>query len=65
VLCKGEINTDIYQDKSDRTSISRILNKVKLLSIQFRDWFNKLNEIPWSESAIELYRPSDRRLSAK
>jgi hypothetical protein len=25
----------------------------------------KLNSTPWSESASELYRPSDRRLSAK
>jgi hypothetical protein len=25
----------------------------------------KLNYTPWSESASELYRPSDRRLSAK
>jgi hypothetical protein len=25
----------------------------------------KLKQTPWSESASELYRPSDRRLSAK
>jgi hypothetical protein len=25
----------------------------------------KLTKTPWSESASELYRPSDRRLSAK
>jgi hypothetical protein len=24
-----------------------------------------IKKTPWSESAIELYRPSDRRLSAK
>jgi hypothetical protein len=27
--------------------------------------FIKLNSTPWSESASELYRQSDRRLSAK
>jgi hypothetical protein len=26
---------------------------------------NKQKQTPWSESASELYRPSDRRLSAK
>jgi hypothetical protein len=26
---------------------------------------NKKKKTPWSESASELYRPSDRRLSAK
>jgi hypothetical protein len=26
---------------------------------------SKLNQTPWSESASELYRPSDRRMSAK
>jgi hypothetical protein len=28
-------------------------------------WYKKKKKTPWSESASELYRPSDRRLSAK
>jgi hypothetical protein len=30
-----------------------------------KDEKNKQKQTPWSESASELYRPSDRRLSAK
>jgi hypothetical protein len=29
------------------------------------DFQNKTKQTPWSEYASELYRPSDRRLSAK
>jgi hypothetical protein len=39
---------------SNRLSVFKVLNEPKLV---------KKN--PWSESANELYRPSDRRLSSK
>jgi hypothetical protein len=32
---------------------------------QHRGYTNNKQQTPWSESASELYRPSDRRLSAK
>jgi hypothetical protein len=35
-------------------------------SKKHKPWFDgKKKNTPWSESASELYRPSDRRLSAK
>jgi hypothetical protein len=30
-----------------------------------KPWFEEKKKTPWSESASELYRPSDRRLSTK
>jgi hypothetical protein len=31
----------------------------------FQKYFSLIKKIPWPESASELYRPSDNRLSAK
>jgi hypothetical protein len=55
------------------THETRLLGKTALSKHSYQ-WFNislkltiyeKLNSTPWPESASELYRPSDRRLSAK
>jgi hypothetical protein len=34
-------------------------------SVKDNEFINEIKKTPWSESASELYRPSDRRLSAK
>jgi hypothetical protein len=38
---------------------------VNMKSTEADEITNKNNQTPWSESASELYRPSDRRLSEK
>jgi hypothetical protein len=42
------------------------MNEVREMRVGYR-WGkkNKTKQTPWSESASELYRPSDRSLSAK
>jgi hypothetical protein len=41
------------------------LNLKETFMISTAKFWNIKNKTPWSESARELYRPSDRRLSAK
>jgi hypothetical protein len=38
---------------------------VTLHSVKFINMKNLIKKTPWSESASKLYRPSERRLSAK
>jgi hypothetical protein len=40
-------------------------NYILVLSTKMLEWTNKTKQTPWSESASELYRPSNSRLSAK
>jgi hypothetical protein len=47
---------------TDFVSLKLVLLEVNILASYFR---TKLNYTPWPEFASELYRSSDRRLSAK
>jgi hypothetical protein len=62
VLWNSKFHSRIYR----RPQLASILSHKSIPShpISLR-WITKLNYTPWSESASELYRPSDRRLSAK
>jgi translation initiation factor 2B subunit (eIF-2B alpha/beta/delta family) len=58
-LCK-KIYTLVanINDLENRTSAAVAIENIKMLQ-------HIEKQTPWSESASELYRPSDRRLSAK
>jgi hypothetical protein len=45
-------------------SVARVLS-VCMERLEEEWSFRPIKKTPWSESASELYRPSDRRLSAK
>jgi hypothetical protein len=51
------------------TMLTRVVQKcdtdVLFLNLKILSWWSKKVKTSWSESASELYRPSDRRLSAK
>jgi hypothetical protein len=47
--------------------VEKFRNELRRLTVGRHDFptKNKTKQTPWSESASELYRPSDNRLSAK
>jgi hypothetical protein len=49
---------------SSSTSVQGHIRNIDLHN-KLLHWIKQAKQTPWSESAIELYRPSDRRLSAK
>jgi hypothetical protein len=51
--------------KDEKERIQRTWGEEKMVIQKMEGIKTKLNQTPWSESASELYRPSDRRLSAK
>jgi hypothetical protein len=55
-------NTETLTDSSKEICIEINVEKTKYMLLSNKQT-NK--QTPWSESASELYRPSDRRLSAK
>jgi hypothetical protein len=66
----SQFNSDTKKKKEWRPSSttrgsSSLCNIWTNARVRKRDWLKKLNSAPRPESASELYRPSDRRLSAK
>jgi hypothetical protein len=58
--------TDTVQFETCRAQYSELRIRLQQGLITVLEAFiKKKKQTPWSESASELYRPSDRRLSAK
>jgi hypothetical protein len=55
----------VFNDRISENSQSRFSRTLQLEYTSLRRKFMQTKKTPWPESASELYRPSDRRLSAK
>jgi hypothetical protein len=53
------------EDRANSSKVIRLLAGLPRSSDSILDRDKNNNQTPWPESASELYRPSDRRLSAK
>jgi hypothetical protein len=62
--CRG---VELLQVRSEVESRSTLFNKGNFIVVKsrLRKQLKSKKKTPWSEFASELYRPSDRRLSAK